>query len=107
MESIVPKLDISTAEIDLKDISANAKVSRTVIFSNSGKETLHIRKIATNCSCVQTELKNNKLEPGEITDLKFTFDPKGRKGIDHKHISVFSNDPLNPVRTIVVRSTVK
>lgn len=107
MESMVPRLGISSAELDLKDISANTKVSRTVTFTNSGKETLLIRKIATNCNCVETELKNSKLEPGESTDLKFTFDPKGRKGIDHKHISVFSNDPLNPVRTIVVRSSVK
>lgn len=107
MEEMVPKLGISETDIDLRDISANSKVSRTITFTNMGKELLTIRKIMTNCSCVVLDLEKDQLEPGERTDLKFTFDPKGRKGIDHKHISIFSNDPLNPVRTIVVKSSVK
>ncbi|WP_228780109.1 DUF1573 domain-containing protein [Aquiflexum lacus] len=107
MEDMVPKLGISETDIDLRDISANSKVSRSITFTNMGKELLLIRKIMTNCSCVVLDLEKDQLEPGERTDLKFTFDPKGRKGIDHKHISIFSNDPLNPVRTIVVKSSVK
>lgn len=107
MEEIVPKLGVSDAEIDLREVSANSKVSRNITFTNMGKETLLIRKVSANCACVELSLGKDQLEPGEKTDLRFTFDPKGRRGIDHKHISVFSNDPLNPVRTIVVKSTVK
>ena len=107
MEEMVPKLGLSDTDIDLREVSTNAKVSRSITFTNMGKETLMIRKVSANCSCVELNLGKDQLEPGEKTDLKFTFDPKGRRGIDHKHISIFSNDPLNPVRTIVVKSTVK
>lgn len=106
MEGMVPKLGISETDIDLRVISSNSKVSRSITFTNMGKEPLLIRKVMANCSCVQINLGKDELESGEKTDLKFTFDPKGRKGIDHKHISIFSNDPLNPVRTIVVKSSV-
>lgn len=107
MEEVVPKLGLSETDIDLREISANSKISRSITFTNMGKEPLQIRKVSANCSCVELNLEKDQLEPGERTDLKFTFDPKGRKGIDHKHISIFSNDPLNPVRTIVVKSSVR
>lgn len=107
LENRVPKLGIANAEIDLKEISANIKVSKSITLSNMGQEPLNIRKVSVNCDCVKIELGKNDLQSGETTELKFTFDPKGRKGIDHKHISIFSNDPLNPVRTIVIRSSVK
>ena len=100
-------MGIATVEIDLREISANSKVSRSITMTNMGQEPLNIRKVATNCDCVEIELDKNDLQSGETAELKFTFDPKGRRGIDHKHISIFSNDPLNPVRTIVVRSSVK
>jgi hypothetical protein len=107
MEEVVPKLGLSETDIDLREISANSKVSRSITFTNMGKEPLLIRKVSANCSCVELNLGKDQLEPGERTDLKFTFDPKGRRGIDHKHISIFSNDPLNPVRTVVVKSSVR
>ncbi|WP_373495488.1 DUF1573 domain-containing protein [Aquiflexum sp.] len=106
-EEIVPKLGLSETEIDLREISSNSKISRNITFTNMGKEPLIIRKVTANCSCVELYLGKDQLDPEERTILAFTFDPKGRKGIDHKHISIFSNDPLNPVRTIVVRSSVR
>lgn len=107
MENMVPRLGITETEFDLREISANQKVSRTISMTNAGQETLHIRKVSTNCNCVVTTLGKDTLQPGERTELAFTFDPKGRRGIDHKHITIFSNDPINPVRTIVLRSTVR
>ena len=107
LENRVPKLGISDTEIDLREISAGNKVTRSITLTNMGQEPLNIRKVATNCDCVVVQLGKQDLQAGETAELKFTFDPKGRRGIDHKHITIFSNDPLNPVRTIVVRSSVK
>lgn len=107
MEKIVPRLGLSDVDFDLRDVSANRKVSRDVFITNRGEEMLQIRKITTNCDCVEVLLEADELGAGQRTEMKFTFDPKGRRGIDHKHITIFSNDPINPVRTIVVKSTVK
>ncbi|ERM81287.1 hypothetical protein P872_10060 [Rhodonellum psychrophilum GCM71 = DSM 17998] len=107
LENTVAKLGISETDIDLRGINSNEEVSRLITLSNMGPELLEIRKISTNCECVKIELDKENLSPGEKAQLRFTFNPKGRKGIDHKHITIFSNDPLNPVRTIVVRSSIK
>ncbi|MFC3414758.1 hypothetical protein [Algoriphagus hitonicola] len=40
-------------------------------------------------------------------ELEITFDPAGRKGIDQRNIFIFSNDPLNPVQSIVIKSRIK
>lgn len=107
LENLVPRLGITETDFDLREISANQKVSRTISMTNTGKEPLNIRKVSTNCVCVDTKLGMDTLQPGDRTELTFTFDPKGRKGIDHKYITIFSNDPINPVRTIVIRSSVR
>jgi hypothetical protein len=107
MEKVVPRIGLSEIDIDLKEVSANKKVSRDIIITNMGEEKLIIRKVSSNCDCVELMLGADEIESDQRTELRFTFDPKGRKGIDHKHITVFSNDPIAPVRTIIVKSTVK
>ena len=107
LEMIVPKLGINEVEIDLKDINSKNVVKRKIKLSNQGEEELHIRKMISNCECLTVVADDAILKSGESTDLEITFDPKGRRGIDHKHINIFSNDPLNPIRTIVIRSMIK
>lgn len=107
MEHRVAKLGISDVDLDLREVNASQKVNRTIILTNLGPEPLEIKKVTTTCGCVQVQLDQTVLQSGERADLKFTFDPKGRRGIDHKHITLFSNDPLNPVRTITIKSSIK
>ena len=102
----IPHLAVSQVEVDLGKISSQQVVSKSISLTNSGKEAINIRKVVTNCECVVYNLPTYDLAPGEQTDLLFTFDPKGRLGIDHKMITIFSNDPLNPTRTIIVKSRI-
>ncbi len=106
MEEHVAKLGVSDSEINLGNINSGSKVSRSFTLNNQGPEPLEIRKIGTNCDCLQVDFDTKTLRPEDSVKLNFTFDPKGRKGIDHKHITIFSNDPLNPVRTVVIRSSI-
>ena len=103
----LPKLTPSELEVDLNRISSNMPVSKIITLTNNGGAPLNIRKIVSNCECLVFSLEKNDLEVGETVDLLFTFDPKGRKGIDHKRLSIFSNDPLNPTKTIVIRSRIQ
>ena len=107
MEKVVPRLGLSEPEINLREISSTQKISRTVQLTNLGRETLIIRKVVSNCDCLELELASNSLAEGEKTELKLIFDPKGRKGIDYRTITIFSNDPLVPIRNIVIKSSVK
>jgi hypothetical protein len=107
MESIVPRMLLSEMEIDLKEINANKKVSKSLFVDNLGGEDLIIRKVVANCECLRIHLSDKSLAPSQRGSLEFEFDPKGRRGIDHKHITIFSNDPINPVRTITIKSKIK
>jgi hypothetical protein len=107
MEKIVPKLQLSEVEIDFKDIPASRVVHRTVQVSNQGQEPLLIRKIITSCDCVEINLPDREIFPGEKAELQIRFDPQGRRGIDHKHITLYTNDPITPVRTLTLRSLIK
>src|SRR5690554_1807248 len=89
----LPQLSLSELEVDLNRISSNMPVSKIITLTNDGGAPLNIRKIVSNCDCLEFSLEKNDLEVGETVDLVFTFDPKGRRGIDHKMLSIFSNDP--------------
>jgi hypothetical protein len=103
----VAQLYIQQKEVDLREISSKSLVRRTVTISNRGKKQLEIRKIQGNCECLTIEAPKTILEPGESMDLRLVFDPIGRKGIDQRNIYIFSNDPLNPVQLIVLKSRIE
>lgn len=104
---IIPNLSIASAEIDLKEISASEIQNELVTLTNKGQKTLEIKKIQGNCDCLKLSIPKTELAPGERMDLEIIFDPKGRKGIDQRNIFIFSNDPLNPVQSIVIKSRIK
>lgn len=103
----VPQLFIGQKEIDLKDISSKSVVRRTVTLTNKGRQALEIRKIQGNCECLRIEAPKESLAPGESMELSLILDPIGRKGIDQRNIYIFSNDPINPVQLIVMKSRIE
>ncbi|GMQ24104.1 hypothetical protein Aoki45_07860 [Algoriphagus sp. oki45] len=103
----LPQLYIQQKEIDLKEISSKSIVRRTVTLSNRGRKVLEIRKIQGNCECLIIESPKDQLNPGESLELSLAFDPKGRKGIDQRNIYIFTNDPINPVQLVVLKSRIE
>ena len=102
----VPRLEIKEMEIDLNRIKSNLVISRLITLENTGGQPLHIRKILSNCDCVNLIVPKEEIKPGEKMDITVTFDPKGRRGIDHKTVTIYSNDPLWPTRTVMIKSRI-
>lgn len=105
--NVVPQLNLGNKEIDLKEISSKSIQNRVVSITNKGQQVLEIRKIQGNCDCLQLEIAKTSINPGESIDLKITFDPSGRKGIDQRNIYMFSNDPVNPVQLFILKSRIE
>jgi hypothetical protein len=103
----VPQLFIAQKEVDLKEISSKTIVRRTVTLTNQGRQTLELKKVEGNCECLIIEAPKVQLEPGESMELSLTFDPIGRKGIDQRNIYLFTNDPVNPVQLIILKSRIE
>lgn len=102
----VPRLEIKEMEIDLSRIKSNLVISRLITLENKGGQPLHIRKILSNCECVSLIVPKEEMKPGERMDITVIFDPKGRRGIDHKTITIYSNDPIWPTRTLLIKSRI-
>lgn len=105
--SIVPQLWIENKEIDLKTIPSFQIQMQVFNLLNKGQEVLEIRKIQGNCECLQIEMNKKSLEPGESGEVRISFDPKGRFGIDQRNIHIFSNDPVNPIQLVILKSRVE
>lgn len=103
----VPQLSLARKEVDFKDIATTEIQETEVMLNNKGKQVLEVRKIQGNCTCLTLEMTGTQISPGESIPLKISFDPKGRLGRDQRNIYVFTNDPINPVQLIVLKSRIK
>lgn len=93
-----PQLKFDATTFELGRVQSNNSVSKEIQFTNTGKKQLDIRAIQSNCSCVTASAEKTSLKPGETGIIKVTFDPQDRKGSHQKAVTVYSNDPRNPVQ---------
>jgi hypothetical protein len=101
-QSLAPKLNVDSYELDFGKIRSG-EVVRSVKFRNTGKKLLQIRSVQSNCSCLTTKLSNMTLKPEEEASIEFRFDPTAREGLQNKALTIYSNDPTNPVQRILVK----
>ena len=101
-----PKLTIEKTTHDFGTIQQDDKVSAEFIFTNTGKSELNIRNVKTNCGCTVSQLTKETLQPGESSTIQVTFDSRGRRGMQQKLITVFSNDPQSPTQRLVIKAKV-
>jgi len=98
-----PVLSVDNYELDLGKILTTAVVVRSVKIKNRGKKELQIRFAQSNCSCLVSDVRKMNLKPGEETMIEFRFDPTNREGLQNKALTIYSNDPVNPVQRITVK----
>lgn len=99
-----PKLKLARASYDLGKITAGSTIQTEVTVANEGKEDLMIRETQSNCDCVVATVVKDVLKPGETTKIKVAFDTSNRKGKQFKTVTIFSNDPVNPVQMVMIRA---
>jgi len=102
-----PKLKFDNPVHDFGSIKQGESVSTDFVFSNTGKSVLNIRQTRASCGCTVTKPQKSTLAPGESSTIKVTFNSAGRRGIQQKSISVFSNDPSNPTQRITIKARVE
>jgi hypothetical protein len=91
-------LTLADQSLDFGRVNANSQIVREVEFTNTGHKNLDIRAVQPNCTCVTASVNKTSLKPGESGTIKVTFDPQDRKGSHQKAVTVYSNDPRNPVQ---------
>lgn len=87
--------------IEFGEVLAGNKISRNVLITNTGKDTLKISSVRAQCGCTATELKHGFVAPGDSTTVLITFNSNGYpNGKVVKHVYVTSNDSTNANATL-------
>lgn len=98
-----PQIRIAASEIDFGRFGQGATSERDLPVTNTGKKELQIRSLQGNCSCVTAKATKETLKPGETTTIKLTF-TADRSGTQQKALTIYSNDPQNPVLRVWLKA---
>ena len=82
-------------------------ILQEIILKNTGRKELIIRSLQPNCSCVSAFLDQMTLKAGAETKLKILFNTQGRKATQQKALTIYSNDPQNPVQRITIMAYIE
>jgi len=102
-----PDINISPRIRDFGIKQQGDSVRLEYTISNTGKDQLKINKAFSSCNCVQLQLKDKQVAPGKTTTLEVLFLTHQRLGNQQKHITVFSNDPNQPVTVLTLKGLLR
>lgn len=102
-----PQLKIASGNVDFGRFSKSSTVVRELAVTNTGKKELVLHSLQGNCTCIKTDADKKTLKAGESTMVKITFLPQERRGTQQKALTVYSNDPLNPVQRVTLSAYVE
>jgi hypothetical protein len=99
--STLPKFQFVTEEHDFGKLGQGEKVSYTFKFKNVGKSNLIISDAKATCGCTVADYPHKPISPGAEDGIMITFNTEGKKGIQHKTVTLVANtQPNTKVLTI-------
>jgi hypothetical protein len=72
---------------------------------NIGQGELAIAGVSTSCGCTTAEIDDRQLAPGQVTDLKVTYDPQAHGGATGEYLRIVyvrSDDPDMPEASLTI-----
>lgn len=75
--------------------------------TNTGKDTLFIRKISSSCGCTTGKPDKTTLLPLETATVLISFNTYGRIGYQEKSVTIITNDPENPYLLFTISGTIE
>lgn len=101
-----PKAGAQITEYNFGDIKQGDVVSYDFKITNNGGDLLKIIDVRASCGCTAAQPDKKELKPGESTNIKVTFNSKGRRGAQIKTVRVITNDPDKRDINFVIRGNI-
>lgn len=101
-----PKAELLSPEVDMGEMSAGGVKESIAILKNSGKSSLNIYRVSSDCSCAILN-HPTQIKAGETAKLPVKFDALFKSGKQAKVITLYTNDPTNPKIHLMVRANVR
>jgi Protein of unknown function (DUF1573) len=91
----LPKMEFEKRIHDFGIIIQGEKVAYTFIYTNTGGSDLIIKSAKGSCGCTVPTYSEKPLKPGESSEIEVVFNSSGRKGNQHKTITLYTNSQPN------------
>ena len=65
-------------------------------FTNAGKEPLVIKRLVSSCSCAAAVAVKTEIGPGESSQIRVTYNPKGHPGRFERKVFVYTEGEDDP-----------
>lgn len=102
-----PVVKVERNEYDFGSMREGDKQKVSFAVRNEGRTPLIIRKIETVCGCTVATLEKRVINPGQSTVLEVSFRAWGKSGKQRKTITMYCNDPLQPVVTFTIQCLIQ
>lgn len=89
-------MKFETNQHDFGVIKDKDQVTHIYRFTNTGNQPLTIRDVKASCGCTIPKWPKKPIPPGEQGEIKVLFNAAGKRGPQHKVVTVTANtDPAN------------
>ncbi len=102
-----PIIKFDATEFDGGEVIEGQFLEHKFRFTNTGKSDLIIESAKASCGCTATAPADKVIKPGQSSEIVAKFDSKGKKGPQHKTITVTSNDLANPRVVLNLKCNIK
>jgi len=101
-----PSMYIASDVVDYGIINQNADGTRAFKVTNKGAQPLLITNCSGSCGCTVPTCPREPILPGKSAEISIKY-ATDRIGPINKTVTIMSNDPATPNRTIMVKGEVK
>jgi hypothetical protein len=84
-------IEFDNSNHDFGSIAAGASVTHTFKFKNTGNAPLIISNAKGSCGCTVPKWPKAPVAAGETGEIQVTFNSKGKKGNQHKSVTLTAN----------------
>ena len=97
-----PKMVLKQTTYNFGTVKSGSVITYQFEFKNEGKRPLEILQVKSSCGCTTTKLEPTTYKKNKSGVIEVQFDTAGRKGKQHKTITIITNDPNNSQITLSV-----
>ena len=101
-----PRLTVSETVHDFGRVAQGDTLQQEFELTNSGDAELQISEVKPSCGCTTTGEWPHTLQPGQSGKLPITIDTAHFVGPIIKTVTIWSNDPERPERTLELRAKI-
>ena len=101
-----PRIVFAEPVYDFGTVEQGNPVTHLFRFTNQGQGDLRIEQIKTSCGCTAAVISSEIIPPGGEGTISTTFDTSRFFGEKARTITVYSNDPIQPLVTLTLQGEV-